>query len=88
MKEFGSNEEFFGALKVVIDRWCDERNIRALARILPSYIAFNGLGDGWRLLSDSLKDTRALGHEAFSHADWESLNDLIHAADLAAASRR
>jgi hypothetical protein len=83
MKDYQSNEEFFADLRSLIDRWCDERRLDALSRILPGYLAFNGLTDGWRLLHDSLKATRARGHEAFSHRDWDTLNDLIHATELA-----
>ncbi len=42
---------------------------------------------GWHELSNALKTVRGLGHEAFSHADWEILNDLIHAVDLATNRR-
>jgi|HubBroStandDraft_6_1064221.scaffolds.fasta_scaffold3323978_2 hypothetical protein len=87
MNEFHSNEEFFAALLALIERWCDERRFAALARILPVYLAFNGMNDGWHELSNALKTVRGLGHEAFSHADWEILNDLIHAVDLATNRR-
>jgi hypothetical protein len=83
MKEYNSNQEFFVALKTLIERWCDERYLGALATILPSYTAFNGLGDGWGQLFEALRTTRALGSEAFSSDDWETLSDLIHYADIA-----
>lgn len=86
MKVFHSNEEFFTALRTLIERWCDERRLNALARILPGYLAFNGLTDGWHDLIDALKATRGLGPDAFSLADWDTLNDLIHAAELAVSS--
>jgi len=83
MKNFHSNEEFVAVLRMLIERWCDERRLDALARILPAYLAFNGLTDGWGELSNALKATRALGYEAFNEIDWGTLNDLIHATDLA-----
>jgi len=83
MKDFHSNEEFLAVLHMLIERWCDERRLDALAQILPAYLAFNGLTDGWGELSNALKATRGLGYEALSHTDWGTLNHLIHATDLA-----
>jgi hypothetical protein len=83
MREYRSNEEFFAAVRQLIDRWCEERKLRALSRILPAYLAFNGLSDGWHELFAALKATRAVGHDDLNQADWDTLNDLIHAVDLA-----
>ena len=88
MNTFRSNEEFLRALRALIDRWCDERRLVVLVRILPGYLAFNGLTDGWHELIDALKSTRGLGPDAFSPAEWDTLNDLIHAAELAVSPRR
>lgn len=81
--EFGSNEEYFVTLRALIERWCDERKLGALSLVLPGYLSLNGLTDGWVNLYDSLKSARALGHEAFSHADWDVLNELIRGAERA-----
>jgi hypothetical protein len=86
MKDFRSNEEFSGALQTLLGRLCDDRNFAALARLLPGYLAFNGLGDGWHELCGALKATRGLGHDAFKPRDWDDLNDLIHAANSATNS--
>jgi hypothetical protein len=83
MKNFYSNEEFGAVLRMLVERWCDERRLNALARILPAYLGFNGLTDGWAELSNALKATCALGYEAFNEIDWVTLNDLIHATDQA-----
>ncbi len=88
MRDFRSNEEFFTALRTLIDRWCDERRLNALLRILPGYLGFNGLTDSWHQLIDALKSTRGLGPDAFSPDDWDTLNDLIHAAELAVSPRK
>jgi hypothetical protein len=84
---FRSNEEFFTALRTLIDRLCDERRLKPLARILPGYLAFNGLTDGWHELINALKAARGLGPDEFNPADWGILNDLVHAAELAVSSR-
>lgn len=87
MTSFQSNEEFFAALRQQIERWCDERQLGALARLLLAYMAFDGLTDSWAGLYEALKDTRAIGHEAFSATEWELLNDLIGAAEQAVFRR-
>jgi Ser/Thr protein kinase RdoA (MazF antagonist) len=83
MKDYASNEEFFGDLRVLVERWCDERKLSALSRLLPGYLSHNGLTDGWANLLEGLQSARALGHAAFSARDWDALNDLIHASEAA-----
>ena len=83
MRDFRSDDEFLAALRAFIDKLCDERRYDALARVLPGYLAFNGMTDGWGELRNALKSTRTLGHEAFNGADWAVLNELIHATDHA-----
>lgn len=87
MSSFQSNEEFFAALRQQIERWCDLRRLDVLARLLPAYTAFAGLTDSWAALYVALKDTRAIGRETFSAAEWELLNDLISAAERAVSRR-
>ena len=84
---FASHEEYFVALRQLIERWCDERNLGALSRLLPGYMAFNGLTDGWASLHDALKSVRALGHEEFSATDWDMLNELVRGAEQAVYRR-
>jgi hypothetical protein len=87
MTEFQSNEEFFTALRGLIEGWCDQRKFNALARILPAYTAFSGLTDSWAELYNALKNTRAIGNGAFSDAEWEKLDDLIRDAERAVYRR-
>jgi hypothetical protein len=88
MTQFASNEEFFDAVRLLIDRWCDERQLRPLGVLLPSFLAFNGLADGWFELHAGLLNSRALGREVLSQIDWDILNDLIRAADAALHAMR
>lgn len=88
MKDYASNEEFFRDLRALVERWCDERKLSALSRLLPGYLSYNGLADGWADLLESLKSARALGHEALSSKDWDTLKDLIHASEAAVYRRR
>jgi hypothetical protein len=76
-------EDFFERLRKLIDGWCEERNLNALSTVLPSYLAFNGLTDGWSELRDAIKALRASGMDAYSGNDWRSINDLLHYADRA-----
>jgi hypothetical protein len=87
LMEFASNEEYFAALRALIERWCDQRKLGALSRLLPGYLSLNGLTDGWANLYESLKSTRGLGYEAFSAADWDLLNELIRGAEKAVYRR-
>jgi hypothetical protein len=43
----------------LIDAWCDRRELRALARLLPAWLANNGLTDGWREVLEALSAIRA-----------------------------
>jgi hypothetical protein len=83
MGSFRSNDEFLVALRALIERLCDERRFAPLAQVLPAYLAFNGLGDGWHEMLKALKAARGLGPDTFSDADWDTLNDLVRAADRA-----
>jgi len=83
MTAFGSNEEFFAALRALIDRWCDQRRLRPLSRLLPGYLAFNGMTDGWGELHTALVSTRSLGPDGFLASDWKILGDLASAAEKA-----
>ena len=82
-----THEEFSPALLRLIDRWCDQRRLPALARLLPAYVGFNGLSDGWEELRSGLHAARALGIETVGEADWSILGDLIRATDAALAQR-
>jgi hypothetical protein len=83
MTSFLPNEEFLAALRKQIERRCDLRRLHVLALLLPGYTSFFGLTDDWASLNEASKDTRAIGREKFSAAEWDLLNDLISAAERA-----
>jgi hypothetical protein len=83
MTDFNSSEEFHRALRGLIDKWCDERRLKGLARLLPGYLGFNGLTDGWHELRAALVAARA----ADPDADRAQLGDLIRFADNALTRR-
>jgi len=78
-----SNELFFKALRELIDRWWNERRLQPLSHVLPGYLAFNGLTDGWANLIAGLVDARSVGPDCMTPGDWTLLNDLIGTARLA-----
>ena len=80
---WASNQEYLAALDALVDRWCDDREVVALSRLLPGYVALNGLTDGWAVLLDALQATRALGQQAFAAGDWAILQDLTDGAERA-----
>jgi hypothetical protein len=88
MNAFRTHDEFLSALRAMIERWCDERRLHALAKILPGYMAINGLTDGWGEFLTALKTTRSLGPGAFSDADWDLLDDLIRWVDRSLIARQ
>jgi hypothetical protein len=50
-----------GPLERLIDAWCERRDLRPLAILLPAYTSNNGLTDGWAGLMDALRTLRAVG---------------------------
>ena len=44
----------------LIDGWCERRALQPLAALLPGYLAFNGLTDGWHELWQAVNNTRGM----------------------------
>jgi hypothetical protein len=44
-----------GEIRSLIEAWCDRRELSALAGLLPSWLAINGLTDGWEELAVALR---------------------------------
>lgn len=42
----------------VIDAWCGRRELKPLSVLLPGYLAFTDLTDGWAHLLEALDDVR------------------------------
>jgi hypothetical protein len=47
------------AIESLIDEWCERRDLRPLATVLPAYTGNNGLTDGWADLMDALRTLSA-----------------------------
>ena len=79
MTDIANNDEFFAALRQLIEAWCDRRCLRALHSVLGGYLGFNGLTDGWAGLRDGLRSARAFARDELTDAEIEAVDDLIRA---------
>lgn len=68
-------------LQSLIERWCDRREYRALAEVLPAWIGNNGLTDGWAELHDALKRCYAFSKH-LPEEERESLKTLYVATEI------
>lgn len=63
MKEDGAGtpdeHPILGPLATLIDRWCEDRRLGALAVVLPSYVSNFGQTDDWGAIMDALRTLRA-----------------------------
>lgn len=48
-------------LNQLIDAWCERRELRPLALLLPAYVSNAGLTDDWARVMEALRDLRARG---------------------------
>ena len=71
------SREIIVGLQQLIDRWCGQRRIIPLVRLLPAYIAFDDRPHAWIALCEALKDTLSLGPSTFNEAEWKKIKELI-----------
>src|SRR5206468_10244300 len=50
-----------GPLERLIDNWCERRDLRPLALLLPAYTSNAGLTDDWAGVMDALHDLQSRG---------------------------
>ncbi len=80
--------EFWAALRSLVDVWCERRCLPALSRILPSYLSFNGMTDGWGELHIALKNIIALHRDELTREELNVVEDLKRATDRILGPRR
>lgn len=73
-------------IRQLVDRWCDRRELAALASLLPAWLSNNGLTDGWANLHDALKHNYAAGRE-LPPDERDLLKRLYVAIDVALRNR-
>ena len=81
------SKEIILGLQQLIDRWCGQRRLLPLVRLLPAYIAFDDLPHAWSALSEALKDAHALGPSTFNEAEWKKIKELILATQKRARAQ-
>ena len=59
----------------LIEGWCDRRDLRPLAILLPSYTSNDGLTDGWGALLQAAYDLRSFG--SLPDREVQTLEQLI-----------
>jgi hypothetical protein len=75
------NEE----IQALVDRWCQRRDLPALAGILPAWLANNGMTDGWADLAAALHAMSGRRH--LPQEEREQLKRLYVAVDSAVRIR-
>ena len=84
---FQSNQDFMAALRLLLEQWCERRRYSHLAAVLPGFVGFNGLTDGWAELKSGLRSAVGMGSEGLPDDEWHELQSLSRAADAAMANR-
>jgi len=77
MSNFTSNEEFFAALRALIDRLEKQGNTAAAQELRSGFARLNGLTDGWALLMESIERTIATNRGTIGKADMLELHDML-----------
>jgi hypothetical protein len=77
MKEFKSNEEFFAAMRDLIDRIEKQGNAAATQELRSGFSCINGLTDGWALLMESIDKTIKANRNNIAHQEMSELHDML-----------
>jgi hypothetical protein len=75
-----TNDAFFTELRSLIDAWCERRSLKALAAVLPSYVAINGMTDGWGELHVALRSIGTLHRDLLTPSEQAAIDRLARAA--------
>ena len=71
------NTEYSDRLKSLADRWCERRALKPLSCFLPSYLALNGLTDGYAALAEGIRDTLVFAKEEITENEMTELRSLL-----------
>ena len=77
MRDFKSNEEFFAALRNLMDRIETQGNTAAAQELRSGFSCLNGLTDGWALLVESMQRTVAANRGKMGKAEMLELRNMI-----------
>jgi len=70
----------------LVDSWCERRELRPLAYVLPAWTGNNGLADGWQLLHCAVKHAYAMCSN-LPHKQRDSLKKAYVAIDVMLRNR-
>lgn len=74
-------EDFDKELGVLIDAWCERRELALLRTILLAYPRVSGLTDEWADLATALKTIRAQYQQSLVNDELDRVIDLLHIAE-------
>jgi hypothetical protein len=78
---FADNARLFGALRALVEGWCDRRCPKALRAVLRGYPVSSPFTDGWGDLMIALQDVRAFAPDELTNAECATLDDCISAVE-------
>jgi hypothetical protein len=81
-------QEFDKELGVLVDAWCDRRQLKLLRTILASYPRVSGLTDEWGDLAMALKTIRFQYSSLLSPGEIDSVVELQHISESVAYNSR
>jgi len=70
--------EFIKHQDLLIERWCDRRELKPLRRFLNGIAALNGLTDGFEDMLTELRTIRGLDRVCLKEDELEIVIELIH----------
>jgi hypothetical protein len=77
MRDFKSNEEFFAALRDLIDRIEKQGNVAAAQELRHGMSCLNGLTDGWALLMESIERAVTATRGKIGKPEMSELRDML-----------
>ncbi|TAN40461.1 MAG: hypothetical protein EPN25_07580 [Nitrospirae bacterium] len=77
MRDYRSNDEFFQALRELMQRIEEQGNIQAARELRDGFSCLNGLTDGWALLMESIDRVISGTHGRIEAGDMAELKDML-----------
>jgi len=83
MRQYESNEEFFGALRELIEKLDRDAHQHAAEELRRGFSCLNGLTDGWALLMESIDRTLAEDSDTMQSVYSDELKAMLRAVKKA-----
>ncbi len=77
MKDYKSNDDFFQALRDLIDRVEKQGNMAAAQQLREGFSCLNGLTDGWALLMEYIDKTISENQNKIEASDMSELKEML-----------